>query len=55
LKKWVGQFSEEEMQIANKYMKQYSTPLAINGMQIKTTPKFQLSQNDYHQGNNKGC
>jgi hypothetical protein len=37
------QFSEEEIQIANKYMKQCSEPSAMKEMQIKTTLGFHLT------------
>jgi hypothetical protein len=37
------QFSEEEIQMTNKYMHQSSTFLAIKEMQIKTTLRFLLT------------
>lgn len=45
------QFSEEEIQIASKYMKNVS--LAIRNMQIDTTLRFtsHSSQNGYHEEN----
>jgi hypothetical protein len=45
--KWLHQlnreFSKEEVQMANKYMKNYPTFLAKNEMQTKTTLRFHLT------------
>jgi hypothetical protein len=41
------QFSEEEVKMTNKYMKKYSTSLAIKEVQIKTTLKFHLTQSEW--------
>jgi hypothetical protein len=38
-----SKFSEEEIQMTNKYMKQCSTALAIKEKQVKTTLRFHLT------------
>jgi hypothetical protein len=47
MKKWAHElyreFSKDELQIANKYTKKYSTSLAAKEMQIKTTLRFHLT------------
>jgi hypothetical protein len=47
VKKWAHElnrkFSKEEVQMASKYLKKYSTSLAIKEIQIKTTFRFYLT------------
>jgi hypothetical protein len=47
MKKWAKElnraFSNEEVQMAKKHMKKFSTSLANKEMQIKTTLRFHLT------------
>jgi hypothetical protein len=47
MKKWAHElqreFSKEQVHVASKYMKKYSTSIAMKEMQIKTTLRFHLS------------
>jgi hypothetical protein len=56
MNKWAneldGNFSNEEVRMANKYIKKCPISLAIRKMQSKTTLRFHLPcQNGHHQEN----
>jgi hypothetical protein len=61
MKKWAyelnREFSKEEVQMANKYMKKSPTSLVIKDMQIKTTLRFHLTpvRMAILKGNNNKC
>jgi hypothetical protein len=57
MKKWAHEFSKEEVQMASRYMKKYSTSLVIKEKQIKTTLKFHpiTVGMDRIKGNNNKC
>jgi hypothetical protein len=61
MKKWAHElnrgFTKEEVQMASKYIKKYSTSLVIKEMQIKTTLKFHLTpvRMAIIKGNNNKC
>jgi hypothetical protein len=42
VKKWAHEFSKDEVQMASRYMKKYSSSLVIKEKQIKTTFRFHL-------------
>lgn len=41
---WNREFSKDEIKMAKKYIKKYSTALAIREMKIRTTLRFYLTQ-----------